>query len=63
MTVEIADIRAKTFDISVRGHSIQHRALFLSKPPIAVDPTQRTAASLPRAISQALDAIADLRVE
>jgi acyl-CoA thioesterase FadM len=51
MTIEIADIRAKTFDISVRGRSIQHRDLFLSKlTPIAVDPTQRTAASLPRAI-------------
>jgi acyl-CoA thioester hydrolase len=51
MTIEVADIRAKTFDISVRGHSIQHRDLFLSKlTPIAVDPAQRTAASLPRAI-------------
>ena len=51
MTIEIVDIRAKTFDISVRGRSIQHRDLFLAKlTPIAVDPTKRTAASLPRTI-------------
>ena len=38
MTIEIVDIRAKTFDISVRGRSIQHRDLFLAKlTPIAVD--------------------------
>jgi acyl-CoA thioesterase FadM len=51
MTIEILDIRAKTFDISVRGRSIEHGNLFLSKLTlIAVDPAQRTAASLPRAI-------------
>jgi 4-hydroxybenzoyl-CoA thioesterase len=53
MTVEIVDIRAKTFDISVRGHSIERHDLFLAKlTPIAVDPTKRTAALLPRAMVQ-----------
>jgi len=55
MTVEISDIRAKTFDISVRGRSIEHHDLFLGKlTPIAVDPTKRTAALLPRPILQRL---------
>lgn len=55
MTVEISDIRAKTFDISVRGRSIERHDLFLAKlTPIAVDPTKRTAALLPRAILQKL---------
>jgi acyl-CoA thioesterase FadM len=55
MTVEIVDISAKTFDVSVRGRSIEHHDLFLAKlTPIAVDPTERTAALLPRAIVQKL---------
>jgi acyl-CoA thioesterase FadM len=55
MTVEIMDIRAKTFDIAVRGRSVERHDLFLAKlTPIAVDPTKRTAAVLPRAILQKL---------
>lgn len=55
MTVEIVDISAKTFDVSVRGRSIEHHDLFLAKlTPIAVDPTERTTALLPRAIVQKL---------
>jgi YbgC/YbaW family acyl-CoA thioester hydrolase len=55
MTVEIVDIRAKTFDISVRGRSIEDHDLFLAKlTPIAVDRTKRTATSLPRAMVQKL---------
>jgi acyl-CoA thioesterase FadM len=55
MTVEVVGIRAKTFDISVRGRSIERHDLFLAKlTPIAVDPTTRTAALLPRAMVQKL---------
>jgi acyl-CoA thioester hydrolase len=55
MTVEISDIRAKTFDISVRGRSIERHDFFLAKlTPIAVDPTERTATLLPRAMLQKL---------
>jgi YbgC/YbaW family acyl-CoA thioester hydrolase len=55
MTVEISDIRAKTFDISVRGRSIERHDFFLAKlTPIAVDPTKRTATLLPRAMLQKL---------
>jgi len=55
MTVEISDIRAKTFDISVRGRSIERHDFFLAMlTPIAVDPTKRTATLLPRAMLQKL---------
>jgi acyl-CoA thioesterase FadM len=55
MTVEIVGIRAKTFDISVRGRSIARHDLFLAKlTPIAVDPAKRTAALLPRAMVRKL---------
>ena len=55
MTVEIVDISAKTFDVSVRGRSIEHHDLFLAKlTPIAVDPTTRTAALLPPAMVRKL---------
>ena len=55
MTVEIVGIRAKTFDISVRGRSPERHDLFLAKlTPIAVDPAKRTAALLPRAMVRKL---------
>jgi acyl-CoA thioester hydrolase len=55
MTVEIVGIRAKTFDISVRGRSIERHDLFSAKlTPIAVDPATRMAALLPPAVVQKL---------
>lgn len=51
MTVEIADIRTKTFDVVVRGRSIDHRDVFFAKlTPIAVDPSDRIAVPLPQPI-------------
>jgi acyl-CoA thioesterase FadM len=51
MTVEIADIRTRTFDLMVRGSSVVNGSVFLAKlTPIAVDPTARTALPLPEGI-------------
>jgi acyl-CoA thioesterase FadM len=51
MTVEIADIRTRTFDLTVRGSSVANGSVFLAKlTPIAVDPTTRTASPLPEGI-------------
>jgi acyl-CoA thioesterase FadM len=51
MTVEIADIRTRTFALTVRGSSVVNGSVFLAKlTPIAVDPTARTALPLPEGI-------------
>jgi len=51
MTVEIADVRTKTFDVTVRGSSIERGDIFLAKlTPIAIDPKDRIAFPLPEAI-------------
>lgn len=51
MTVEIVDIRTKTFDVSVRGRSIDRRDVFFAKlTPIAINPSSRIALPLPQAI-------------
>jgi len=48
MTVEIADIRTRTFDLTVHGTSAANGRVFLAKLTlIAVDPTTRTASPLP----------------
>ena len=55
MAVEITDIRTKTFDVTVRGYSIDNRDRFLGKlTPIAVDPFDRAAAPLPPALTRRL---------
>jgi acyl-CoA thioesterase FadM len=55
MAVAITDVRTKTFDVAVRGRSIDHRDRFLAKlTPIAVDPFDRTAAPLPHAVTRRL---------
>lgn len=51
MTVEIADIRTKTFDVSIRGRSIDRRDVFFATlTPITVDPFDQVAVPLPQAI-------------
>jgi acyl-CoA thioesterase FadM len=51
MTVKIADIRTKTFDVTVQGCSMDHSDIFSAKlTPIAVDPTDRIAMPLPQPI-------------
>jgi acyl-CoA thioester hydrolase len=61
MTVEIADIRTKTFDVIVRGRSIDQKNLFLAKfTPIAVDPQERSAASLPDMLVRKLESYREI---
>jgi acyl-CoA thioester hydrolase len=51
MTVEIADIRTRTFDLTVRGSSVANGSVFLAKfTPIAVDPGTRAASPIPEGI-------------
>jgi acyl-CoA thioesterase FadM len=55
MTVQITDIRTKTFDVTVRGYSTDHCDCFLAKiTPISVDPFNGAAAPLPPAITSRL---------
>ena len=56
MTVEISDIRTKTFDALVRGHSVSRSPLFWATLTlIAVRPMDRSAMPLPVALVAELE--------
>lgn len=55
MTVEVVDIRTKSFDVIVRGTSNGGDDVFLAKlTPIAVDPRDRSALPMPDAFARKL---------
>jgi acyl-CoA thioesterase FadM len=55
MTVEVVDIRTKSFDVMVRGTSNGGDDVFVAKlTPIAVDPRDRSALPMPDAFARRL---------
>jgi 4-hydroxybenzoyl-CoA thioesterase len=56
MTAEVSDIRTKTFDVVVRGRSLDRADVFLATlTPIAVHPSERSAIPLPEGLVRELE--------